>query len=720
MVNRLSWTPVRVLLFTCAGLLAALFPTWSEAEMIDRVDIQQAGKDAEITIRFTSPIQYQRHAPKDGGNLLQIMFQAPGVQLAPDARINPEVQKQSAPGLLLPIIVSYPDPNGALTVRFSKKTTWRVRIGRDQRSISVLVPIDAAPKGSEPVSMMQPTTPAGLSELEKRANALYGQVLAVRAKGDHELAIETLNSLLNLPPNSRSEEAQVMIGEERQASGELAKAQVEYNLYLKLYPDGQYAIKVKKQLASIASGASQNMAEGEQGRRPVARREMDTGWVLTGSLSQNYYVGKSQIDTSTRTVDQNNQLTFFNTSLSAVDQSALVSSLDVMYRRRTTGADSRFIFRDTDTQNFLAGQRGQNRLNSAYFERNDKDMNYLVRAGRQSGSSGGVLGRFDGVWAGYNLNPSWRVNAVAGLPVEYDVNWNKSIVGASVDMIPQPQKITGSAYVIGQRVDGLDDRQAVGLELHYFDDHSNYFSQIDYDVMFGKLNIAMLQGNYTLGNGVNLIFLADHRKSTPLQLTNATQSLMQGTLQAALNAGISISQLRNLAVLKTADSDQFQFGFTKQFTPRWQLGADYRLAKISSYWFEDSSTGNLIFQPATGAVNVYSVQAIGSGLFLVNDVGVANASFIVGPSYDAQSVTLSHVLNLQKLRFDTIIGYYTQKNNEGTVMHRWSPILRASYKVRESWYLESELGIEDSKSTGTTSNENTNRKYFYIGYRWEW
>ncbi|MFA5082756.1 MAG: hypothetical protein WC474_09445 [Hydrogenophilaceae bacterium] len=556
---------------------------------------------------------------------------------------------------------------------------------------------------------------------EKDAKALMVQIKDVVKSGDHVAAIEQLNRLLNLPPNTYSEEAQIMIAEEREANGEMAKAIAEYTLYNKLYPDGAYAIKARQRLAALGKAAPAATAEtGKEGDRPkVARKEFDTGWELSGSLSQNYYHGNSHIEILTAPAP--GELGFTRDTLSSTDQSALVTSLDMNYRRRTNDTDTRFVLRDTDTRNFLSGQSDVNRLNSAYFERSDKAAGYLVRLGRQTASSGGVLGRFDGAWGGYNLTPSLRVNAVVGYPVEYHVDWRKTFAGASLDLLPQAEKLTGSAYAIVQRVDGVDDRQAIGLEARYFDSRANYFGLLDYDVMFGELNIAMLQGNYQMANGTNLFLLLDHRKTPILQLTNAVPGLPEGSLKAALAAGSSSSALEDKALMKTADADLFQIGFTKQMTPRFQLGADYRLAVVSDYWQEDASapTG-WILQPGTGNIHVYSAQFIGNSLLKENDVGVASLSLIRAPTYNGVSATLSHVLNLERWRIDSILGYYTEERDDGTDMQRWSPVLRVSYRVRDNWYIESELGMEDTSRKTGLNEDNARRTYFFIGYRWEW
>lgn len=727
------------------GMALAVLAVPAAAQEIDRIEVQRAGKEAEIVIRFTTPVQYQRHVPRTSGSLLQV-FVTRVEQLPSGVRHTPETIKQPGSDLIPGFTLTYPDLNGALTLRFNRATMWRVRQRGDERSLSIFVPIqpareevkptakptakpaakplpapDAAP-AAEPAPTApttQPSTPpsAPASELERDAGLLLEQAQAASAKRDFAGAIDALNRLLNLPPNSHSEQAQVLVGEAREGNGEVAKAKAEYQLYLKLYPDGQYAVRVKQRLAALSGEAAPAMAQPQEAR-PAPRRQEDTGWVLSGSLSQNYYYGNSQIEILT--APPPGELTFSRENLSSTDQSALVSNLDLNYRRRTSSTDTRFVLRDTDTQNFLEGQNNLNRLNSAYFERSDKEIGYLGRIGRQTANNGGVLGRFDGIWAGYNLTPSWRVNAVWGLPVEYSVSWQKSMYGVSLDLIPQAEKVTGSAYAITQLVEGVSDRQAVGMELRYFDAHGNYFALFDYDVMFSALNIAMLQGNYQMESGTSLFALIDHRKSPILQLTNAAPGLPQQTIAAALAAGVSEATLRDKAALKTAEADLFQLGFTHPLTPRWQIGADYRLARVSDSWGEDSTTGVMTLQAGTGNIHVVSGQVIGNAILWDNDVFVVNGSVIRADSYDGESLSVSHVLNLARWRIDSSLAYYTQKDTSDTRLQRWNPVFRVSYRLRDNWSLESELGMEYSTTTGPTSTDTTQRHYFFIGYRWEW
>ncbi len=72
--------------------------------------------------------------------------------------------------------------------------------------------------------------------------------------GENEKALQIFNALLNLPPNKQSQGAQEWIGVARQRSGESAKAKAEYELYLKLYPEGEGAIRTQTAVGGVAGG----------------------------------------------------------------------------------------------------------------------------------------------------------------------------------------------------------------------------------------------------------------------------------------------------------------------------------------------------------------------------------------------------------------------------------------------------------------------------------
>ena len=103
----------------------------------------------------------------------------------------------------------------------------------------------------------------------------------------------------------------------------------------------------------------------------------------------------------------------------------------------------------------------------------DRTRQLSLRLGRQSRSSGGVLGRFDGAFFSYQAASKVKLNLVAGYPVNSAVFkefvTNKYFYGASVDLGTFFDHWDYNLFFIRQMADGMLDREAVGVETRYFD-----------------------------------------------------------------------------------------------------------------------------------------------------------------------------------------------------------------------------------------------------------
>ena len=584
------------------------------------------------------------------------------------------------------------------------------------------VPAAAAAPAQVPAGEMTVLAPLTAEEIETRAKSAMAEAQRALASRRGVVAAERLGHVLALPPNSQTRLAQALIGEAREYSGELRKARAEYELYLKRYPDGPETARVKERLAALGTSLAQAIAASPGGTGIGKPAE----WMFNGSFSQYSYRGNSQIEVLTPPPP--GQLTFTTDKLSMKDQNSIISSLDLNARKRDAATDTRIVIRDTDTHNFLYGQPQVNRLYSAYYERTDRDVGYMVRAGRQLGSGGGVFGRFDGVWAGYNVSPSWRVNAVVGNPVEFGTPLTRSLRGLSLDRVPQLGELGYSLYYIEQPLEGLNDRRAVGAEGRYFDQYRTGYAMLDYDLNFQSLNIAMAQGNWRTDSGTTYFANADVRKTPPLSLLNALPAqqvldpftltpvfldLRTSFATAAYNLGIP--EMRSQASMLTATSQLYSAGFMRPVSPRWQLGADYRFASISG----TGDVGVMPAQPGGGNSNIVSGQALGTNLMLPNDTVVLNASLIDSPTSFGQSYNASYVIPYKAWRFDVIMRYYTQKDTQDQKQERISPTLKLSYRFRNSVSFELEAGNENVDEKGPLREQHSRRRYFFGGYRWD-
>lgn len=564
-------------------------------------------------------------------------------------------------------------------------------------------PTLAAPPATLPSIAAIPTTSS-----DKEALALMDKARAALARGDNRSAIIALDKLLRMPPNRYSQDAQEFIGLARERAGETAAARKEYQLYLRLYPAGEGADRVRQRIAALDATTAPPSPVFK-----AAKPRVEVLSTVIGNLSQHYYHGASKVDTTEMipTASSQNQAT-----LTQTDQSALVTSLNLTHRYRSESFDNRLVIRDTHTKNFLTGQKDTNRLSALYYEVKDRKRDYSARLGRQPGSSGGVLGRFDGATAGYNFTPKWRVNVVGGEPVDISYDTDLKFHGASVDWGPFAEHWGGSLYTMLQKADGVTDRNAVGGELRYFDPAFTVYSLYDYDTEFAASNIMLLQGNWTGGNGASAHVLYDKRKTPSLTLTNALLGEMDTSIESQLQTK-TYDQLKQQARDLTSTTDMVSVGVSQSLGTRWQLGFDVQSAHTSA----TVGTINQPAQPDTGDIRTYTGNVIGSGLFTQRDVNVLSLSRIDAPDYTGNSYSLTNrLLWGPSWGLDITLSWYNQHNTvTDTRLDRFAPVLRPSYKWKENITLEAEFGEERTTTRSPTTEDKTRRRYWSLGYRWD-
>lgn len=564
-------------------------------------------------------------------------------------------------------------------------------------------PLPAPPRAPSVVTAPTPP-PTSTAEIEASAAELMAGARAALDAGNFAVATERLNQVLMLPPNSRSQEAQEWVGLARERGGEIAKARAEYDLYLRLYPDSEGAARVRARLAAL--GSPDAPAAPRADRAPVR--------AASGTFSQYYYGGRSKIETAFNT-----PTTVDRSSFAATDQSALVTNLDLTLRNRTESSDSRFVIRDTDSASFLEGQESYNRLNAAYYDYRGLDNTISARIGRQTGLTGGLPSRFDGAIAGVGLFEKWRVNAAAGVPVEYpEIDSHRSFWGTSLEYENLGGAWSGNFYYVDQRVDGILDRRAVGNETRYFRGGTSLFTLLDYDTSYQEWNITMLQGTWQSEGRTTLNLLYDRRKAPLLSTTNAIFGQPTTSISTLLQS-LTLEQVRQQALDVTATATQALIGFTTPVSQKWQIGADARLTNIGALPAVIIDGIAIPAQPATGDIYSYGLQAIGSNLYSNRDTNVFSATYLDGPMQQGYQLAYNNLsLIAANWTVEPSLRYYTQKDTQQVVLTRWTPGLRITYRVHNNVALESEFNWEQSRTVGPASRDDTRRGFYYVGYRW--
>jgi len=744
-------------------LVALAEPGSAFAQVLDHIEIVETPGVAEIHIIFNARALYLRHTPSEKGDFIRIFLDFPDLDRS--RRFVRELASSPPSDLIPKFQVTYPDQaTNGLSIRFERPVRFRV----SQREISsssrlvIAVKLDkpAMPPPPPPEVKAPPSSKSPAAEgvarsydippfkpgmnIESYAGNLMTLGRSALAAEEYEKAVLIFNAALNLPPNDQSREAQEMIGVAREKTGDIDKAKAEYEHYLKVYPGGEGAVRVRQRLVAVTAMKT-DIAKGKV-KKPA--KKIDEMRVY-GSLYAYYYGGFSQ----TKVTDKlTNQTTKFDNQ----DQALVQSAFDVTGRYRKNEYDTRVVARGTQTYDSLAttdDRRNISRLRALYLEHSSQDS-YFLRVGRQPGNTGGILDyRFDGAWVRYTAVPQLlNLNLVGGQPRQFSLtsnfvpddprnyqfaDWNQRyFYGANVDIGPLWQAWSGNAYYINQVVNHVLDRRAVGTELRYAANGKNAFGLVDYDISYGVLNIAMLNGSWAT-EGTTFTLLADHRRVPYLQTTNALYSVPGASLDN-INTG-NERLLRTQAKAVTATSDLYVAGVLHAVSPKWQLGGDVRLNRISGTSASNCliilpGTSTLFLNPnaitdapcslqalpGTGNIWSYTAQAIGANIPFENTTFVANASYITSSAYRGESLSLNSLARLTpQLQFDTFVIMYHQKDNSNVELYRVTPTIRIDYRFFNSWTLEGSGGVEKTMTNSSSQKDSTTREFFFIGLRWD-
>jgi hypothetical protein len=536
--------------------------------------------------------------------------------------------------------------------------------------------------------------------LKGDADQMMTQGRDALTRGDNVKAIRIFTKILSLPQNQHTQDAQEYLALARERNGQTALAKVEYKLYLKLYSQGEGANRVRQRLANLAK--PDKRVRLVELRKPKVVEEIHE-WSVFGSLSQDYFAGQSEVEAVGNTAGTESEL----------DQSTVLSHVDLTGRFRNTKYNSRFVFSGNQTRDFLNSD-DESEVRSAYFDILNKPRDYFARVGRQSASARGVLSRFDGGLGGYSFRPRWRFNVLAGVPAD-DIapESDRRFYGVSVDIGPFANRWNSAIYFIDQEIDGLTDRRAIGAELRFFDPKRSLFSLVDYDIHFGAMNIATVQGSWQPGNSTTLNLLVDYRKTPPLQTSNALLGQNIESIDELTNTNSS-SEIKQLAEGSTATSKIYTVGAVHPLTDRFQFGGDITVSNIS----ETDAVGNVLEADGTGDVTTYNTQLIANQLIFHQDISIFAVSHSESDSYTANSLSFIERFPFKRnWRAEVGLKLYDQDNDNGSNLYRITPSLRLYYRGGKNLTFEVEIAQERTKVQDSIDDEDTVRDFVRLGYR---
>ncbi len=702
------------------------------SELIDKftVTTRDLNTGPKIEIQFSSPVEFSMKASKDGRSLKLHIKQDSVAQAKPDkTALTAEVV---TPTVALPVIAATPTlpavPQPPAVAGATAKLAAAGSASSPKPAPAQLGGKDGLPAYPDIAQQAANIPPSGSLTLQEQIKKADGEAAVMMAKARDALlagqmfaAIEAFNNTLKLPANMYSQDAQIWIGIAREKSGQQGKAILEYETYLKLYPGGKEEKWVKDRLSKLNAARPAPVAAAALPEKAIAQNS-ELHYTEYGSFSMYYYHGASHTDTVATVGNVQTP-----SSLTVTDQSSLISNVSMTARAYNEEFDNRLVFQDFFAANFLPGQKNTNRLNAAFFDVKNRRHNYSARIGRQSATGGGVLGRFDGVSAGYGFLPDWRANVVAGRLSESVIGSKPVFYGVNLDFGLR-DAIGGSVYSIKQTTNGIADRTAMGGILRYFDQRKTAIAMLDYDTQFQAVNMFTVQGTLNRASGTDYNFLVDRRRTPSLSIRSAVNGTTT-SVETLLQNGWSIDDLLKLANSRTAISNMAQFGVTNHIREKWQIGTDVSVANTtglsaSGTLNPDGSTGVEGFvaaTPATGNTWTISERLIGSDVFSSRDVSMCSLSLTKSPTITGKTLLLnSHSYFREKWTIDTTLRLYWQNDNAGGTQTITSPMLKMGYQLKSNLTLDAESGIEWTRvDSSALQSSRINRKYISMGFRWD-
>jgi hypothetical protein len=574
-------------------------------------------------------------------------------------------------------------------------------------------PVVAAPQpGTAPqVSAAAPPATVASAEVETRASDLMAAAKEALSNGRTESAIAQFNQLLLLPPNSMTQDAQELIGLAWERSGDLSRAKMEYELYLKLFKVGEGAQRVAQRLASMGAtpGNIDSPAQAAQ-----SAKDKELGIHYTGSIAQYFFGGKSRSQSLVNLDSGIDQSTLTKTT-----ESALVTSLDLGARYTTEESDVRAVLRGTGSANLSASSNNQSSIGAAYVDYRQISSGLALRLGRQSAINGGLLGMFDGLSLTYPVRQGLRLNLMGGVPANPVVMApSERLFAGMIELDSIMANLNGDMYLVTQSTEGITNRRAIGTELRYSDERGSLYAMLDYDQMLNAVNAVSVQGSVQGSGQTTYTLLLDSRRAPSLLMTNALISTGYASLSSLMQAkNLSLEEVAGLARSTSAQARQVLLSASRPITEKWQATGDVRYSDVG----ELPAVGNFEATPATGAQYGLSLQLTGSNLYSRRDINNFNLSVLSAPSFHGTQLAYNNLTGFDdnKITVESSLRYYVQQDALGARMTRITPGIRSSYSLTKRTSVMGEVMVERSTNDALTNQNTTNSAFFYLGVRYE-
>ena len=713
----------QLLLLLFAVVMQPVFPVLAAQVVLDEVEVTTNGEATTFTINFGLPLEYQKHFPRNVGEIVQIQL-----SLDKDDDDDRVLHKEVREGgeLLTPdggesvlVYVTYEEgvPGGPyLTLRFTHPVRFDIRPGANRRSVAIIVYDD---KKDEKKS----DNKTGLGEqAAKPVDLMMAKARQSITFGNNKGAIDLLRKIIRKKNHGHTQEATELLGLALERDKQIPRAKYEYRKYLKSYPEGEGSVRVSQRLAALRAIRAKPKRKLRRSKRAKRRDKIMTFGRFTQAYSE-YYVDR-ELEGLAEEIEQELQ------------QQLLSSNFSVKSRYRDKDRTIFGVFNASHSRDFLAGTAGRedddrddSDIRRMYVDVDDHVYNIVAKVGRQSSRNGGVFGTFDGVVAGYRIKPRWLVSAMAGKPIirtfsDIDI-YEKYFYGIKFDVTSENKKFSNNIFFVQQEVDGILDRQAIGGDVRYAKKGLSIFGLLDYDLFYNDVSLFNVRVGWSYSKSNKLNFSFNRRQ---LYMTSrALEGMSVNTIDELLDV-ISEKEIQKIAKERTRSNDTLTIGNSYQINKDQQFNADVTILQSSGApgGTDPVEEAALIIDPtlpldstifpvdATGNQYIYSLQWISSNTFVKRDLYVVGLRRSEFSRYTDNSVFVNARVPInKKWRSGFRLNVSKRESSAFGGRSTISPLIKLNYRLSRAWSFDSEIGFDFVENDGSPNEVRTRGRVAY-------
>lgn len=721
------WIPALAL----ASVVASFAQSAGAGEVLRSLEVLQEGSCFQTHIRLSFPVRAEGGALSGTGTEVAI----PVELIRPDSETTGgdalSAEAGNIAGLQSVAYESTPG-GGRIVLRYSKPVDWHLTMEAETQHLR----IDASNAGDtacgpagRSVAVVAPSTPGSPLEAAKSA-------IAAR---DFATAHALLADLLKSADADVLREATELEGVALEGEGKLAEAKARYQTFLETWPGTEAATRIRERLAALAEAlapepavsfaASDRLPETEQ--EPSAKSSAaltDNRAVLRGTIADDVSlaslsgiaVAKPDPDSWHENVHGSVGQSWYGRSSN--DDSRLISSAGV----RADGEDAywraaaRF---DALAQNQMGPGPADDddaditaSFSTGYLELYSKTFDIMTRVGRQSRQDGGIFGRFDGAFVGFEASDGIDIGVAAGSPVylrnEPLFENDTYFLSARATFELLPATWFADVYAIEQLAGGIVDREAVGAEVRHEAADLSAAAGADYDVHLATLGSAYASGSLLAGEHTTINVALDYR-TTPFLLTSNALSGQDADKLPGLVKLLGEDMVLSLASDRTAHALTASAGLSTKLSDKWQLSFDALWAKVSG----TAASGGIDAIAGSSADLYLSAYLYGDAISLPDDSVGAGLAFTGGPHLAKLSGDVFWRYPIaERIALTPRLRVSLQRRN-GETSVKATPGIGVRYRIDKHWLLESELGV--TFDAGAADSAIATETQAIVGYRYE-